>query len=116
MLSNARARAIAAGVPFKVKLEDIVVPTHCPILGVPLYQTLGKKGGGPNSPSLDRIEPHLGYVLGNIIVISSRANRLKSDATAEEMRKIASFYATLERRVRVTRYGKETKPCPTSVP
>jgi len=102
MLDNARTRALKAGVPFAIRAEDIVVPTHCPILGLPLYPTLGKKGGGPNSPSLDRIEPCRGYVPGNIVVISSRANRLKSDASIEELRKIASFYATFQRRVRVT--------------
>ncbi|WP_145960516.1 hypothetical protein [Novosphingobium meiothermophilum] len=62
----------------------------------------GNKGGGANSPSLDRIEPELGYVPGNTIVISNRANRLKSDATIDELRAIASFYATFRRGVRVT--------------
>ena len=42
----------------------------------------------PDSPSLDRIVPELGYVKGNIRVISNRANHLKSDATLEEHRKI----------------------------
>ena len=95
--------------PFTIKAADIVVPTHCPILGLPLYSTLGKKGGGPNSPSLDRIEPALGYVPGNIVVISNRANRLKSDATIEELRKIASFYATFKRTVSVKSYRRETE-------
>lgn len=63
---------------------------------------VGTKGGGANSPSLDRIEPDLGYVAGNAIVISNRANRLKSDATIDELRAIASFYATFRRGVRVT--------------
>lgn len=80
----------------------MVVPTHCPILGLPLYVMKGTKGGGPNSPSLDKIEPSRGYVPGNVIVISNRANRLKSDASVEELRAIASFYATFERGVRVT--------------
>lgn len=102
MLRNARARALLAEVPFTINVADIIVPTHCPILGLPLFQSEGK-GGGPNSPSLDRIEPTLGYVPGNIIVISNRANRLKSDATIEELRAIASFYATFQRGVRVTR-------------
>jgi hypothetical protein len=102
MIQNARARAKAADVPFLLTPGDIVVPSHCPILGLPLFQITGKKGGGPNSPSLDRIEPSLGYVPGNIVVISNRANRLKSDASIEELRAIASFYATFQRGVRVT--------------
>ncbi len=79
-----------------------MIPTHCPILGIPIFQMTGNKGGGANSPSLDRIEPELGYVPGNTIVISNRANRLKSDATIDELRAIASFYATFRRGVRVT--------------
>lgn len=102
MLQNARTRARTAGVPFTITKEHIVIPTHCPILGIPLFPKLGKQGGGDNSPSLDRIEPGLGYVPGNIIVISNRANRLKSDASVKELRDIASFYATFERGVRVT--------------
>jgi hypothetical protein len=102
MLKNARARARIAGVPFNITKEDIVIPTHCPILGIPLFQKTGKQGGGDHSPSLDRVRPERGYVPGNILVISQRANRLKSDATIKELRDIASFYATLRRSVRVT--------------
>ena len=102
MRQNARARAREAGVPFTIGVEDIIIPTHCPILGIPLFSTTGKRGGGDNSPSLDRIEPARGYVPGNVIVISNRANRLKSDASVKELRDIASFYATFERGVRVT--------------
>jgi hypothetical protein len=100
MIQNARVRARAAGVPFTIATTDIVIPTHCPILGIPLFT--GKRGGGDNSPSLDRVRPERGYVPGNIIVISNRANRLKSDASIEELRDIASFYATLQGDVRVT--------------
>lgn len=91
---------MAAGVPFTITKEDIVIPTHCPILGIPLFR--GPRGGGENSPSLDKVRPELGYVPGNVIVISNRANRLKADATIEELRDIASFYATLRGSVRVT--------------
>jgi hypothetical protein len=100
MIQNARVRAREAEVPFTITKTDIVIPSHCPILGIPLFK--GPRGGSDNSPSLDRIKPEQGYVPGNIIVISNRANRLKSDATIEELRDIASFYATLRGSVRVT--------------
>jgi hypothetical protein len=102
MLKNARVRARNAGFPFAIQVSDIIIPTHCPILGIPLFQLTGRKGGGDNSPSLDKIIPERGYVPGNIIVISNRANRLKSDASIKELRDIASFYATLRGNVRVT--------------
>lgn len=44
------------------------------------------------SPSLDKIIPSLGYVPGNVLVISWRANRIKCDATANELMLIANYY------------------------
>lgn len=44
------------------------------------------------SPTIDRIINDLGYVKGNVIVISWRANRIKSDATLAELKAIVAFY------------------------
>lgn len=107
MFYNAKTRARKAGLPFTITLDDVVIPTHCPILGIPLFRAKGRGGQAENSPTLDRVRPELGYVRGNVIVISNRANRIKSDATIKELRDIASFYATLGRKVRVTG-SKET--------
>lgn len=88
MLDAAKARAKRHGVPFSLERSDIIIPDVCPILGLPLKSN---KGGGvftPNSPTLDRICPKKGYVPGNVRVISFRANLLKSDATADEVRLI----------------------------
>lgn len=92
MVQNAKQRAKAAGVPCTIKAVDIIIPTHCPVLGIPLARRLGKKGGCDASPSLDRIVPSLGYVPGNIVVVSRRANRIKSDASIEELEQVADFY------------------------
>ena len=43
------------------------------------------------NPSLDRIRPELGYIVGNIAIISMRANLIKQDASAEELRQVASW-------------------------
>lgn len=52
----------------------------------------GQGGGGRhNSPSLDRRDPSLGYVKGNVGVISDRANLLKSNMTLEELKKLVSY-------------------------
>ena len=48
--------------------------------------------GGDASPALDKFEPRKGYVPGNIAVISSLANRIKSDTTDPEvLRKVANW-------------------------
>lgn len=91
LLKNAERRAKEKDLPFDLELLDIVIPTHCPILGIKLRVGNGRPGGFDNSPSLDRIVPELGYVIDNVEVISYRANRLKSDATSEELTKIAKY-------------------------
>ena len=89
MFRRAKRRAKTKGVPFDLSVEDIIIPELCPILGIPLMVGVGACGGngGPtdSSPSLDRIIPELGYVKGNVQVISNRANRFKSDASIEEL-------------------------------
>lgn len=68
-------------------VDDIPpIPTHCPVLGIPLVP--GGKGGKSvdNSPSVDRIDSRKGYEVGNIWIVSQRANRIKSDATLSELK------------------------------
>lgn len=95
MLNTAKKRAKQKNVPFNINEEDVVVPSICPILGIPLERGLGKKVPQPNSPSLDRIVPEKGYVKGNVIVISQRANMIKSNATPEEIIAVGEFYKKL---------------------
>ena len=86
-----KSRTKRSGIPFDLKLEDIVVPEFCPVLGIPLEWQIGKGGRTDNSPSLDRMEPELGYTKGNVQVISMRANRIKNDGTIEEHEKIIRY-------------------------
>jgi glycine cleavage system aminomethyltransferase T len=64
-------------------VEDIVVPECCAIFGERLVT--GTETSGPWSPTLDRIIPALGYVRGNIWVISRRANAMKRYRQLAEM-------------------------------
>jgi len=86
-------RAKKRGVPFDLTVEDIVIPSHCPCLNIPLKKGIGERTD--NSPSIDCIIPELGYVKTNVQVISWRANHLKSDGTREELRKVADFYNSI---------------------
>lgn len=95
MLWSAKKRAKEKELPFNLVEDDIHVPDVCPVLGIKLVPQYGKGKLAANSPSLDRIYPWLGYVKGNVIVVSHRANRLKNDATPYELHRIASFYRKL---------------------
>lgn len=87
MLRSAKERAKAKGIPFDITIDDFSIPDKCPLLGIELKSSTGKKSSGAtgNSPSLDRIRPELGYVKGNVWVISYRANMIKNNASLEEL-------------------------------
>jgi hypothetical protein len=80
---SARDRATKIGLPFDIDVADVIIPDRCPMLGIPLSKGVGRCQA--SSPSLDRIDPSLGYVRGNVVVISHRANTIKNDATIEEL-------------------------------
>ncbi len=95
LLSNARSRARDKKLKFDLDETDIVIPSHCPVLGILLVKSTGGSPG-PASLSLDRMIPTLGYVKGNVRVISWRANNLKRDASAEELMLVALDSARIE--------------------
>jgi hypothetical protein len=53
-------------------------------------RTFGK-AQSDSSPTLDKIDNAKGYTKGNIIWVSSRANRIKSDATLDELEKLIEY-------------------------
>lgn len=89
LVSRAKSRAKTQGVPHKITPEDLSMPTHCPVLGIKLER--GQRGNMDNSPSIDKIEPKLGYVPGNVAVISHKANRIKGDATLDELKQVVRW-------------------------
>lgn len=92
MLANSRVRAKKAGLPHTITKSDIVVPEFCPILGMRLVVNVGVLGA--DSPSLDKIVPALGYVPGNVWVISHLANSMKNAATPEQLRAFGAWAIT----------------------
>jgi hypothetical protein len=79
---RARKRAKDRGLPFTLAKESIFVPKTCPALGLAI-ELRGRRSAC--SPSLDRIIPDLGYVPGNVRVVSDRANRLKGRRSFKEL-------------------------------
>lgn len=90
---NVRKRALRRGLDFDLDVEFLleIAPTHCPIFGIELDFLASEGKISDRSPSIDRVDNSLGYVKSNIAVMSNRANRLKSDASVEELRKLADF-------------------------
>ena len=84
MLWQARASACQRNLSFNLDETDIIIPTHCKYLGIPITQSLGN-GVVWSNASLDRIDSSLGYVKGNVEVISRKANTIKNMATSEEL-------------------------------
>lgn len=89
LLASARTRAKSKGIKYNLARRDIHIPDVCPYLKTPFIK------GTMYAASLDRIIPELGYVKGNIEVISRKANLMKNDASTEELLEFA--YTILER-------------------
>jgi hypothetical protein len=96
LIYTAKHRAHKAGLPFNLVPEDITIPKRCPVLGMKLVHNRGTVHDA--SPSLDKIMPALGYVRGNVIVVSRLANTIKSNATPEQILRVGAFYKRLLRR------------------
>lgn len=95
----------AAGIYYSAKDKDIplgfssaaelasyvrsIAPTHCPVFGVEFTE----RGNGFNkwSPSIDKVDPKLGYVRGNIQVLSMMANCMKRDASPDQLKQFAKW-------------------------
>jgi hypothetical protein len=71
------------GTPVTITTADIWIPNNCPVCGVLL--TIGSGASSDRSPSLDRYDPPLGYVPGNITVLCRGCNRRKQNHTGEQL-------------------------------
>jgi len=83
MARDAKRRALKNGIPYSITHEDIVIGKRCPLLEVSLIP-----GDRDFAPTLDRIDPSRGYVPGNVWVISMKANRIKNNATVDELEQL----------------------------
>ncbi len=77
---RAKMRSKRSGLSFNIEVSDIIIPNMCPLLNTPIIWS-----GGEDSPALDRIDNTLGYIKGNVWIISHLANRMKNSATIDEL-------------------------------
>lgn len=89
----AKVRARQKNLAFDIDVSDVVVPEVCPVLGIRLEWGCSKRQLDC-SPTVDRVIPDLGYVKTNVRVISWRANRIKSDATAGELAAVLAYVSS----------------------
>lgn len=89
LLNKAKQRAKDKGIEFCIGPQDFKETDTCPLLGIKFnFMNSGKLAD--DSMSIDRIDPHKGYIPGNVWVISKRANQIKNSSTIEELEKILS--------------------------
>lgn len=85
---HAARRAGRQGVPFTILLSDLrsqmrAQENRCALSGIDFVIGQGKVT--PYSPSMDRVKPELGYVLGNVRFILHGLNDLKGTGTDEDL-------------------------------
>jgi len=87
LVGQRKHRALQKGILFEIDTAFVreSIPKICPVLGFPLSY----EGEVDTSPSIDRLVPEHGYTEDNVRIISTRANKIKSNGTADEHLKIA---------------------------
>lgn len=77
---SSKISAKKRGLVHTLKRHEIHLPERCVYFGVKLNYKPKKGKARWNDPSIDRIDPDAGYVVGNVQVISYLANLMKQNA------------------------------------
>ena len=101
MFCTARKKSQRLELPFDLTTDYIssIWPADdcCPILKTQFE--IASKGSNRNtSASIDRVVPDKGYTRGNVVIISMLANRIKNNATAEQVQAVGNYFADLNLR------------------
>jgi hypothetical protein len=83
---SSRSNTKRSGKDFNITIEYLnelllIQENKCYYTGRPLNMILGN----PDSVSIDRKNPELGYIKENIVLCQWKVNRMKNDATIEEL-------------------------------
>lgn len=84
LLASSKLTAKKKGYEHTITIDDIFIPEFCKYLNVPLTN-IQNSFKVPTNISIDRIDSTKGYIPGNIQVISYLANRMKQEATQEQL-------------------------------
>lgn len=94
VLHSIKKRAKEKGFEFNLTIQDLrdIWTEICPVFGVKMeFHTPNKQN---NSYSVDRIDSMKEYTKDNICIISWRANRLKCDASLEELKNLVRYMSS----------------------
>lgn len=89
---GAKRSAIKKSIPFNIDIETVIEGISsgiCPMTGVEFdmsgfHTTVLGRTRSPFAPSIDRITPSLGYVEGNVRVVTWHYNAFKGELTDDE--------------------------------
>ena len=97
-----KRRANSKNLPFDLTSDylESIFPKNCicPILGYKMK--VSNVSLGKLSPTLDRVNPRLGYVKGNVEFVSNIANCMMTSATGKDIKK---FVKWATKRYKITR-------------
>jgi hypothetical protein len=102
--NSARARALDKGIEFSLTREYIMnlCDDKCPVFNTPFIYN-GNKIQNSQSPSIDRIDITKGYIEGNVVIISMKANAIKNAYKADDIAKVAKWLKGVENGKRLSK-------------
>jgi hypothetical protein len=100
--ATAQARHRAAKYDLEFDLTEAYLEAiwtgYCPVFGTK-FNLPGAASRTPQTPTLDRVIPHKGYIQGNVVWISDLANRIKQEATSAEVQAVATWLHQTEKEI-----------------
>lgn len=95
--SRLRSAAQHKKVPFNLDAEylESVWTGKCPVFGHDIHIN-EKSKDDEYAAEADRVVPSLGYVKGNVVFLSRRANRLKNNVTSLELKQLYDWLKAQE--------------------
>lgn len=97
MWENAKQRAARDNLPFDIEPEDCAVPALCPVFGLPFVLGGGAAERMKRGPSIDKFKKELGYVKGNVFIISGMANTIKNQYSTAQVRAVADWMEKVDK-------------------
>jgi|TARA_R110000824_G_scaffold146185_2_gene314871 hypothetical protein len=98
--SNAKRRSNKKHLPYNLSTNYLqsIFPKDfiCPILKYKMV--VNKKQVGKLSPTLDRINPRLGYIKGNVEFVCMLANHMMSNANGNDLKQFSKWINNRYRR------------------